>query len=294
MEIISKKHLIRLLSKKINNLREFLYKYCLDNIDKGEKCTNYGLNFESAINTILNKISTHLSDEEKKELEKSAKDLLEYKKINEEDFKGFKNKITQRRLVFNKKNEWHPVNKLNTNYNDIADIISEILIDNDLINIYLPILKSENNEEIKNLLFNKRDFLRDLFIDNFRNNPEGLFKYTNNILSGSSIGEKIENNVKSQLEKNGLKVVFKGGNGNFIDMIFSIDLMVETFENVNKKLWTIQVKSNKNEANKFIRKVKFNPDKYKAVDLVIYPDYSLKKLIIYHLKLNKNIKIDDL
>ena len=62
------------------------------------------------------------------------------------------------------------------------------------------------------------------------------------------------------------KEVYQGGNGDFIDMIFSVDLIVKDKDG---KIVTIQVKSSGNQAQKFIQD--FNEGKHQAVDMLIYP-----------------------
>jgi hypothetical protein len=50
--------------------------------------------------------------------------------------------------------------------------------------------------------------------------------YTNNITRNSKIGEDNENKIKSKLEKNGFEILYQGGDGDFIDMIFGADLII--------------------------------------------------------------------
>ena len=75
-------------------------------------------------------------------------------------------------------------------------------------------------------------------------------------------------------------------------MLYSIDLMFKSKNGETETLWTIQVKSSYGEGKKFINSVKNNKDKYKALDLVIYPDDDY--YVIHSLKSGKEQKIKKL
>jgi hypothetical protein len=82
-------------------------------------------------------------------------------------------------------------------------------------------------------------------------------------------------------KQKGEEKVYQGGNGDFIDMLFSVDLI---FRN-DTGLWTFQVKSSKKGGEKFIQDVKKNRKKYGAVDYLIYPVNGEFK--IYNLRTGK-------
>jgi hypothetical protein len=79
-------------------------------------------------------------------------------------------------------------------------------------------------------------------------------------------------------KQKGEEKVYQGGNGDFIDMLFSVDLI---FRN-DTGLWTFQVKSSKKSGEKFIQDVNYNSYKYGAVDYLIYPANG--KFKIYNLR----------
>jgi hypothetical protein len=84
-------------------------------------------------------------------------------------------------------------------------------------------------------------------------------KYTTKF---SKLGDEMESAVASAFEKIGYKVLYRGGNGNFIDMNFFVDLIMGR----GKDAITIQVKSSESDAKRFESK------KYKeAVDYLVYP-----------------------
>jgi len=293
--IIEKDSVKSILAKKIESLGDRLAKYCLDETKKSGCPDNQkGLNLMVVINKILDSIKKQIKDVNPEMLKKNteaAQTLLKYKKITPDDYNEFIKKLNYKKQVYSENGEWLPVNKLNTNYSDISVLLADLLIDGDisLVQIYIPILYSKNKDEIvENIMYHKDD-IQNLLIKRYKNNPEELFNYTSNIISATTNGDKTEELVKELLEKKGLIFEYQGGNGDFIDMLYSIDLMFKSKNGETETLWTIQVKSSYGEGKKFINSVKNNKDKYKALDLVIYPDDDY--YVIHSLKSGKEQKI---
>ena len=111
-----------------------------------------------------------------------------------------------------------------------------------------------------------------------------LLNFTNNIKVNSDYGEKLENNIIKKLKSNGAELLYQGGNGDFIDMLLSVDFIIKT----KKGISTIQSKSNESQLDTFI--IDYNNGKHKAVDLVIYPKNS--KYVIFMVKDNITKEID--
>ena len=102
--------------------------------------------------------------------------------------------------------------------------------------------------------------------EKYSGSPEKLFDYVVNSINNSEYGERVENNVVERFSSKPYfdQLLYQGGNGNFVDMIFSVDLIVK-FKNGD--VYTIQVKSNEDQVKTFIADTKKN----KAVDLVVWP-----------------------
>lgn len=270
------------LAKKIETVRKFLTKFCLvgrDNYINGQCPNNQrGLNLASAIDTILLKERTKISSDIIENNIKGANILLDNNKIDKEEYEKFVKSLDFKYQVFNDKGEWHPVNKLNTNYTDVSVLLSDLLINTykeeklselnkNLKSIFKSIMNTNNSNEIKNILMNNKDYLRELLIDTYKKNPKELFVYTKSTIKNSKTGEDIENEVRTYLE-NEMKWIFgyQGGNGDYVDMNFSVDLiMKDNKENVK----AIQVKSNSRDANEFFEE--HRSGLHQAVDMVIYP-----------------------
>jgi len=271
------------LAEKIERLKKTLTSFCLVGRKEyiNEKCPNNkrGLNFASAINTVLNKEKTKIPESVIENNIKGANILLKNNKINDEQYNKFVDGLQYKYQVFNE-GEWHPVNKLNTNYIEISILLSDLLIDTYIKNktnevlskklksIFMPIMSSNSVEEIKNILMDNKDFLRDLLINTYKQNPRELFDYTKNIIKKSEIGEIIENDCRKFLESDKIKWGFEyqGGNGDFIDMKFSVDLIMKDTKGVVK---TIQVKSTERDAAQF--RDESISGLHQAVDMVVFP-----------------------
>ena len=256
-----------------------------------------GLHLSKTIDAILDPKKSELSESEIKNNIKSAQILLDNGKISQKDYDYFVEHISDKKLVYDESGNWLPINKLNANYVEVSKLLTDLLFDSYLKNedklskelskeILIKLIYEKNIEEIKRILLNNKKHLNNLL-----NSYEGAddlinklsVKYTEAIKYFSEIGEKTENNVVTFLEEKGWEKVYQGGNGDFIDMLFSVDLI---FRN-DTGLWTFQVKSNEKGGKKFIQDVK-NNSKYRAVDYLIYPIYPMNdKFKIYNLRTGK-------
>jgi len=268
------------LAKKIETLRKFLTKFCL--VGRGEyidgRCPNdkRGLYLQNSIDTVLDEEKTLIPKSTIDNSKKGAGLLLKYQKINKAQYENFINKLKNKKQVFINNEEWHPVNKLNTNYTDVSFLLSDLLIDaykkdksNEKVKtIFTSIMNTNNFNEIKNILIHNKDYLNKLLIDTYKTNPRKLFDYTKSTIGNTKTGEDIENEVRTFLEKK-MKWIFgfQGGNGDYVDMNFSVDLIMKDNKGDVK---SIQVKSNSRDANEFFKE--YHSGLHQAVDMVIYPE----------------------
>jgi len=256
---------VKLISKeklfdKLNSLGSWVYKY-------------NGLGFRGLIDDKLKPIKEKIKPDEVKKFTEGATILYEGNKISKSDYDSFIMDLTKKTLVYID-GKWHFVNKLNTNYSDISLLIRDLIfkdIENNPNGIGSEILKNlsiskSEDENKKILIYYKPQIIS--FFNKYIKNPEDLFGYTERIKISSGKGAITEDMVINRLEKLGFTEKYKGGDGDFIDMIFSVDLIVE-----NKEIGirTIQVKSNKKQVEDFI--TQFREGKHQAVDVVIYPDF---------------------
>ena len=140
--------------------------------------------------------------------------------------------------------EWDYVNKLNTNYSELAEFLSELVcrgVDNNPEKGQIVYDNIMNNP--KDGLLSLKPHLKRLIEIYFIERGNGIedFKsFTRQIKKMSAIGENAEDNIVKKLTENGIEIKYQGGNGDFIDMIFGTDIIIYD-KNLGYK--TIQVKN---------------------------------------------------
>jgi hypothetical protein len=243
---------------KINNLKSWLSR-------------SNGLGLQSVVGDILESIKTNVSDEEIQKYTEGADLLRSTGKISDSAYNKFIEELPNKNLVYID-GKWHPVNKLNTNYSDLAKLLTDLLYKSknngrpaatEIINV---INGTDDENEIKNILSKYKSNMGGLF-SQYIKSPEELLGYTDNIRKNSEWGERIENEVANKmLSIPGYELLYQGGDGDFVDMVFSTDLI---FKSPRNEVKTIQVKSSESQARAFIKDV--SEGRHKAVDILIYP-----------------------
>lgn len=181
------------------------------------------------ITSILNYKSQKWVDVVSKEIQEKTKETLNLIKSERPNL-GYSvqktlDSLEKLKFIYDENGCWSYLNKLNTNLKDSSRFIGELLYHSnkyDIVKIYNQIKKGDYSDF--KLFLDELPKHSKFIWDNILINEE---KYTSNILINSSEGEKIENLIESYYRDNGWNIYFRGGNGNIIDMLFSIDLIVE-------------------------------------------------------------------
>ena len=171
--------------------------------------------------------------------------------------------------------DWHYVNKLNTNWSDLAELLTTLFIKGDMIEE----LSKKNVTEIKNYLLGLRqNHLKDIK----KSNLYRLFKkyfdieeykdFTLNTQKNTAIGDEIEDLAIELLESKGFKLIYHGRNGNFIDMKYGIDMIME----LDGEVFLIQVKSKAGAAKKAM-----DYPTYKHIDIFVGESPDKNGVILY-------------
>jgi hypothetical protein len=251
-------------------------------IGKLGRWLGYELGLTNIVDKILSPIKNEISQEDISKYIEGAKILRNNGNITDKTYKWFVNEVLSgAKLVYDKNGNWHPVNKLNTNPGDLTQLLTDILFksyesgDLESEEILRTISNTTSSEKIKKILLTYKDKLMELFLNNL-DSPKDLFKYVESNVKDSEKGEGIENSVKEKFESLGYKTIYQGGNGDFVDMKFSVDLILKGKNDIIK---TVQVKSNENQVKEFINN--YEKGRHQAVDLVIYPDKNLNNIDIY-------------
>jgi len=227
-----------LLKSRINELGMWLY-------------TNEGLNMMVIINELLDGYKTNLNESEIIRFNEGL-DIL--RKTNFPNIDGLlKYKIPEgienQKLV--KINEsWSFVNKLNTNYSDLSEllvfVIGKMMIDTNInvVNYSTDIYNTIMVDTISGLMKFKpklKGAIEYCLIKN-GNGLSDFLLFTENIKRNSLTGELSEDSTVNYLISKGFDICYRGGNGDFIDMLFGCDIIVYR-EDYGYK--TVQVKSYK-------------------------------------------------
>ena len=218
---VSKKEII---CKLISNQGPYLYK-------------SDGLGFQSKIEDILNKIGSKIDYNPKKQdvlkiLYDSGKYDNSYRSISLKNGYYHTNTLIINQVLDSNGN-YDPVNKLNTNWFDIAELIYDILESNGKENDLLGM----NYGSVRSYL---KSYFDKMNVDSILNSID-IRKYVQNNRAKSIIGEEAENFVRDCFIMKGMNCVFQGGDGDPIDMVYGIDLILHSPK--TDKYFFVQVKS---------------------------------------------------
>lgn len=230
-----------LVCRKIASLKGWLHK-------------NDGLGLKGVINRKTENLKTDIPDNLKQQFIVGANLLQSLGKINERQKDYFiNNRVNGGKLVY-MNGEWQLINKLNTNYSDLAEMVTDMIYKGG--ENAKPIIQSII-ENPKSGLLKLKPYLERL-INKYFENPEVLSDYTRNIQRATAIGERAEDGVRETLEGMGFTTEYAGGNGDLIDMSFGTDLIMKSPTHGTK---TIQVKNSERAWDR--------NDDYSYVDWVI-------------------------
>jgi len=162
----------------------------------------------------------------------SAIDLLsQTRKYSDSYLNWAKDKIKNAKLVYDDNGEWKFVNKLNTNYSDLSELITEMIIRMGAMDKFYNWIKNNpSKDELKKLLISRMkpgiiDRLNEHFVDKLEYDD-----FTKNAKVKSREGEIAEEKIEQLLKKNGFQILYKGGNGDLIDMNFGTDIIAERLD----------------------------------------------------------------
>jgi hypothetical protein len=194
-----------------------------------------GLDLRTAIDKQTSDLQTEIPQDLQEKFIDCAIFLESLGKITEKEKNNFiEKKVKNGKLVY-LNGEWQPINKLNTNYFDLAEILTELIYKNKNNTTFQAIINDP-----KTTLMNMKSEIHTM-IEEYFDDPKMLFDYTKNIQRTTQQGESAEQRVKEYLQDKGFKVEYEGGNGDLIDMAFGTDLIMS---HPDFGVKTIQVKAN--------------------------------------------------
>ena len=147
--------------------------------------------------------------------------------------KYFNERLVNAGIVKDKNGNYDYVNKLNTNYSDLAELLTDLFIRGNQVDK----LVNKNILGLKDYLKSIKGSLSKLIEKYYEVDELRDFVYNTTHLT--NIGDAAEQKALEILEKAGFNKLYQGSNGDFIDMLFGIDLIME----YKGKVKTCQVKS---------------------------------------------------
>ena len=222
------------LAERINGLGPWLSKSPYKKVrGKWVESIYNGLGLKKIINQKLESLKTNIPQSEIDKVAKGLKILYSTGNYDRDEIINTYESLKTKKLVY-VDGEWHFVNKLNTNWSDTAELITELIVRmGDLDKVY-------EEENIKEYLYNIRGEISSFLDKNFKDKKDYL-DYTNNSKVNSAAGEEAEDVIEGFLSENGFEILYRGGNGDFLDMIYGTDIIVKHPKHGIK---TIQVKEN--------------------------------------------------
>lgn len=202
--------------------------------------------------------ATKLTSEEVSKF-KNALSLLKKTNIPESYIAAKLVNFEDQTLVRNEMGEWDYLSKLNTNYDDLSDLLVYLIqkgVESEnnqgAIRVYNQILE----DPVKGLLSIK-PYLKDLIVKYLIVQGKGLEdfrKFTTYSQRFTKSGEIGEEKVKDYLKSKGFEIIYSGGNGDFIDMLYGVDAIIYHPDyqiSEEKPYLTLQVKTSLKSLDKY-------------------------------------------
>jgi hypothetical protein len=142
--------------------------------------------------------------------------------------KKVREKLDSLGFVYDEEDQWDYINKLNTNYSDTATFITDLVDqfgDYPIEQLYSDMVKG-NTLNLQNLIDQALNAPDEVY-DQLVNDPTDKFKYTRMAKYYTGKGDAVEDIIQNLMEENGWTTIHRGGNGDPIDTLLGIDLIVE-------------------------------------------------------------------
>ena len=166
------------------------------------------------------------------EKQKSVEEVLDIiedvKPSSSQTIKRVREKLDSLGFVYDEQDQWDYINKLNTNYSDTATFITDLVDkfgDYPIKQLYED-MKKGNTLNLEYLIKQALE-APDTVYDQLVNDPTDKFKYTRMAKYYTQKGDAVEDIIQKLMEDNGWSVIHRGGNGDPIDTLLGIDLIVE-------------------------------------------------------------------
>jgi|TARA_R110000744_G_scaffold63621_3_gene130872 hypothetical protein len=168
------------------------------------------------------------SSEKQKSVE-SVLDIIEDSRPQaKQTIQKVREKLDSLGFIYDEDDQWDYINKLNTNYSDTATFMTDLVdkfSDYPIKELYDDI-KEGNKTNLQDLINQGLDAPQSVY-DNLIDDPTDKFKYTRMAKYYTGKGDSVEDIIQTLMESNGWVTIHRGGNGDPIDTLLGIDLIVE-------------------------------------------------------------------
>ena len=202
--------------------------------------SNKGLGLRYDIEKYLNDLYAGIPQEDLDKFMKGVEFIKRTGKYSDREIERNVDRIQNSKLIYID-GQWHYVNKLNTNYSDTSELLTTIIEKMGNIDVlYDWIQKDPNPERVKRFLEKSiKPKISQLLKEYFKDKME-ILQFTRNTRYNTEVGDAAERQIEKLLENNGFNILYRGGNGDLVDMIFGADIIAERFD---RGIVLIQVKS---------------------------------------------------
>ena len=131
-------------------------------------------------------------------------------------------------FIYDEDDQWDYINKLNTNYSDTASFMTDLVdkfSDYPMEELYNDVKNGDSNN-LQDLINQALKAPQSVY-DELINDPTDKFKYTRMAKYYTSKGDSVEDIIQNLMGDNGWTTIHRGGNGDPIDTLLGIDLIVE-------------------------------------------------------------------
>ena len=168
------------------------------------------------------------SSEKQKSVDAILDIIEEAKPQAKQTVQRVREKLDSLGFIYDEDDQWDYINKLNTNYSDTASFMTDLIekfSDYPIEELYNDIKNGNKNnlQDLINQALNAPQSVYNELIDD----PTDKFKYTRMAKYYTSKGDSVEDIIQGLMENNGWTTIHRGGNGDPIDTLLGIDLIVE-------------------------------------------------------------------
>jgi hypothetical protein len=189
---------------------------------KWQLSDNSGLGMQKIIDDELEQYKSNTPEDLKVKFIGGLKLLYKTGKFKRDYIIKMKTAIDEGRMIY-VDGEWDYINKLNTNYRDLGELLTCYLYDikRDELRTIIDMFGKQNPRQVVTYIKSLMSGFKDYF------SLEDLMSFTRNTIDNSRVGEEAEEVINNFLKSKDITIDYEGGNGDFLDMKFGVDTIAD-------------------------------------------------------------------